>query len=159
IQIGRRGDEVVVTLARSDEVAKAPATLPIQRIAERPTRAATNSDRDELASKRARTAPPVEVATRPTPSPVEVAIDAPTNPPAATPRTDVPSAFASILRQARDRGASDLHIAGGRLTSIRTMGELVPLDPHAQPLDRDEVEAILVPLIDEGARTKLDTVG
>ncbi len=290
IQIGRRGDEIVVTISRPDATAKPYATQVISKIAEKPTRAVTNSDRDELPSARAprmrteppadlaapasaraprmRTEPPVDLAApatdkrpteklKPSDTPMTFALDdaldfgtgnepprAPARPPAPPPQAmsldidldshrpspplrvapptpppqamsldidldshrpsppitpaapaasfraptpapiatppppaarpappppaqivssrpvaDVPPEFAAILRAARQRGASDLHIAAARVTSIRTMGELVPLDPHAQPLDADDAEAILGPLMDDASRAQLAHVG
>jgi twitching motility protein PilT len=84
-------------------------------------------------------------------------------PPTGSPRTSsagsAPSSvFGELVRVAQERGASDLHIATGRVTSIRVLGELVPLDPGAAPASDAQVQALLGPLI-QPHQEKFDEVG
>ena len=75
----------------------------------------------------------------------------------ATPRAPA-TAFAQLLATAIERGATDLHVASGRVTSIRVLGQLVPIDGEA-PRTHAEVESVLLPLLDEGQRKRLADVG
>jgi twitching motility protein PilT len=70
-----------------------------------------------------------------------------------------PAAFAKIVAAARAARASDLHIAAGRVVSIRTNAELVPLEPGAAPLTADAAEALLLPLLAVEHQVRLDAVG
>jgi twitching motility protein PilT len=65
--------------------------------------------------------------------------------------------LARIVQRARERGASDLHVASGRPISIRVGGELVALD--AQPLAVEAAEAMLLPLLDGALRAQLERLG
>jgi twitching motility protein PilT len=65
--------------------------------------------------------------------------------------------LAQLVKRARDRGASDLHVASGRPVSIRTGGELVALD--AQPLTLAMAEQMLLPLLDGVQREQLERLG
>ncbi len=67
-------------------------------------------------------------------------------------------AFGELVQLAHQRGASDLHIATGRATAIRVLGELVPIDPAAGPATDAEVMAMLGPLI-APHQAKFDAVG
>jgi twitching motility protein PilT len=69
------------------------------------------------------------------------------------------STFQGIVEHARERGASDLHIAANRVTAIRTMNELAPIDPAAPPMSPQAVEALLLPLLDDELRAQLDKLG
>jgi twitching motility protein PilT len=69
------------------------------------------------------------------------------------------STFQAIVEYARERGASDLHVAANRVTSIRTTNELVPIEPGAPPLTPQAVEALLLPLLDDDQRAQLAMVG
>jgi twitching motility protein PilT len=62
-----------------------------------------------------------------------------------------------LVKRARDRGASDLHVASGRPVSVRTGGELVALE--AQPLTVAMAEQMLLPLLDAAQRAQLDKLG
>ncbi len=70
--------------------------------------------------------------------------------------TGVP--FVELVRAAADLGASDLHIATGRTTSIRLLGELVPLD-STPPLPVAEAEALLLPLLSGEQLDRLEAQG
>ena len=68
------------------------------------------------------------------------------------------SSFANVLSLAIERGATDLHIASGRVTSIRVLGQLLPIDDSG-PRTHAEVEALLVPLLDANQQKRLADVG
>jgi twitching motility protein PilT len=73
----------------------------------------------------------------------------------------IPSAsgeLAALVRQARERGASDIHIAAARMIAIRVGGELVRLG-RAEALSAAEAEALLRPLLDHDMRSTLSRVG
>jgi twitching motility protein PilT len=69
------------------------------------------------------------------------------------------SSFPGIVATARERGASDLHIASGRAVSIRTLGELTPLDAGAGPLSVAAAEALLLSLLRPEHHAPLASVG
>jgi twitching motility protein PilT len=69
-----------------------------------------------------------------------------------------PGSFAAVLSLAIERGATDLHIASGRVTSIRVLGQLVPIDDGV-PRTHAEAEALLLPLLDGTQAKKLVDVG
>jgi len=82
-------------------------------------------------------------------------------PPTKNPLTQMKGAggaFADLLQIAQQRGASDLHIATGRATAIRVLGELVPVDPAAGPATEQQVSALLGPMIAPHQK-KFDAVG
>lgn len=62
-----------------------------------------------------------------------------------------------VLRMARDRGASDVHLAGGYSVVLRIDGELVAAPTGA--LDLGELEAFVNECFDEGARASLRAIG
>jgi twitching motility protein PilT len=66
-------------------------------------------------------------------------------------------ALARLVQRARERGASDLHVASGRPVSVRVGGELLPLEN--QPLALSAVEAMLLPLLDGALRAQLERLG
>jgi twitching motility protein PilT len=103
-----------------------------------------------------------------------IAVNAPTPPtpplppdpppaPAVVPAGDAPSlvdepsevvpALAALVEEARQRKATDLHLAAHRPVLIRTLGELLPLDPA--PLAPAEVEAMVLPLLGPLRRRQL----
>jgi twitching motility protein PilT len=65
--------------------------------------------------------------------------------------------LAQLVKRARDRGASDLHVASNRPVSMRTGGELVALE--SQPLSLAMAEQMLLPLLDPTQRAQLDRLG
>lgn len=65
--------------------------------------------------------------------------------------------LADLVQRARDRGASDLHVASGRVVSMRIGGELVPVEQ--QPLSVERAEAMLLPLLDATLRARLEDLG
>jgi len=83
-----------------------------------------------------------------------VTIEAPR--PTAKPQ---PAAFAKIVAAARAAHASDIHIAAGRVVSIRTNNELVPVEPGAAPLTAEAAEGLLLPLLAVEHQVRLDAVG
>ena len=62
-----------------------------------------------------------------------------------------------IVRAARDRRASDLHLSANRPVLIRVAAELVPLDPTV--LTAAMAEALLLPLLGPARRVQLATRG
>jgi len=66
--------------------------------------------------------------------------------------------FAQILALAIERGATDLHIASGRVASIRVLGQLLPID-DGPPRTHAEAEALMLPLLDAAQKTRLFDVG
>ena len=67
--------------------------------------------------------------------------------------------FAAYVASARAAKASDLHLAGNRVASMRTNNELVPIDPSAPPLSATQAEDLLLPLLSESERERLQTAG
>jgi twitching motility protein PilT len=65
--------------------------------------------------------------------------------------------LAQLVKRARDRGASDLHVASGRPVSMRLGGELVALE--SQPLTVAMAEQMLLPLLDPSQRAQLERLG
>jgi twitching motility protein PilT len=95
--------------------------------------------------------PPRELEPRPRPAPVVTAgderaelIDEP---------SEIASGLAALVTEARRREATDLHIAANRPVSIRTVGELVALDPA--PRSAEDVERLLMPLLGPARRRQL----
>jgi twitching motility protein PilT len=176
VQVGRRGDEIVVRIdrAKKSPVVSLALDEPLLELApeEEATRArsgrATSSPRAKAGTaaprvKGATSAPRSKGATNvprakpPTHVPrVKATTSAPRSmKPSSPPRPKEPTkagklatdgAFESLVRTARERGASDLHIATGRPVSIRTVGELVPLD--SAPLSVTAAEALLLGLLE-----------
>jgi len=72
----------------------------------------------------------------------------------AKPNVDL---IAQVVRAARQRGASDLHIAANRPLLIRAINELIPLDRAI--LAASEVDALLLPLLGAASREQLATRG
>jgi twitching motility protein PilT len=67
--------------------------------------------------------------------------------------------FAEYVAAARAAKASDLHIAGNRVVSIRTNNELLPLDGDIRPLTAEQAEQVLLPLLSEDERERLKSAG
>ena len=61
--------------------------------------------------------------------------------------------LAALVAEARRRNATDLHIAAGRAVLVRTVGELVALDPT--PRTAAQVEELLLPLLGPVRRRQL----
>ena len=80
---------------------------------------------------------------------------------AAPPKQSTPvlsaGPLADLVQRARDRGASDLHVASGRVVAMRIGGELVPVEQ--QPLSVERAEAMLLPLLDATLRAQLESLG
>lgn len=73
--------------------------------------------------------------------------------------TAKPGTFAAYVAAARAAKASDLHLAGNRVAAMRTNNDLVPIDPNAPPLSAADAEALLLPLLSESERERLQTAG
>ncbi len=95
---------------------------------------------------------PEPVAPVPRPAAPGPAVSAPTDH-----TVEIPRALAALVTSARDRGATDLHIAAGRPVAGRVLGELHALE--ATPRAAADVEALLLPLLDGGQRTQLESRG
>ncbi len=70
-----------------------------------------------------------------------------------------PSTFQGMLEIAKERNASDLHIATNRPVSLRVLGELAPIEAGAKPISAAEVEALLVPLLTAEQQAQLAKQG
>jgi len=68
-----------------------------------------------------------------------------------------PPALRALLQEAARRGASDLHVVVHRPVCVRVRGELTPLHPDV--LAPADVEALLLPLLDERGRAQLEGSG
>jgi twitching motility protein PilT len=93
-----------------------------------------------------------QVAVRATPAP-----DAAEAPGLVDEPAEVVPALAALVTEARQRNATDLHIAASRLIQIRALGELVALD--AAPRSPADVEAMLLPLLGPMRRRQLTERG
>ena len=62
----------------------------------------------------------------------------------------------SILAAARKKGAADVHISSGAPAMVRTAGDLLPSGESISP---EKVETMLLPLLDERRRARLDKEG
>jgi len=71
--------------------------------------------------------------------------------------SEIASGLAALVTEARRREATDLHIAANRPVMIRTVGELVPIDPT--PRSAEDVERLLMPLLGPARRRQLATRG
>ena len=67
--------------------------------------------------------------------------------------------FAQYVAAARAAKASDLHIAGNRVVSIRANAELVPISAGARPLTAEQAETILLPLLSAQEKERLQSAG
>ena len=85
------------------------------------------------------------------PAPMVTAGDAP--PELIDEPSEIASGLAALVTEARRREATDLHIAANRPVLIRTVGELVALDPA--PRSAEDVERLLMPLLGPARRRQL----
>jgi twitching motility protein PilT len=73
------------------------------------------------------------------------------------------SVIGPLVRAARQRGASDLHVSAGQHVLVRVLGNLVPVDrgsgPASGPLTVSEAEALLLPLLGPVRRRRLESAG
>ncbi|MBV8758942.1 MAG: PilT/PilU family type 4a pilus ATPase [Deltaproteobacteria bacterium] len=103
----------------------------------------------------------VAVGSRATPLPTAAAAARQAVAMAAPPKLSTPvladGPLSQLVQRARDRGASDLHVASGRAIAMRISGELVQIDPL--PLSVERAEAMLLPLLDDTLRAQLDKLG
>ncbi len=90
------------------------------------------------------------------PPPLQIEISAATPAPARI-SVALPPALRALVQEAAARRASDLHILANRPPCARVLGELTPLRPDVQKAP--EVEALLLPLLDERGRAQLERVG
>jgi twitching motility protein PilT len=67
--------------------------------------------------------------------------------------------FGHYVAAARAAKASDLHISGNRQVLVRINNELVPVEDGARPLTAEQAEAMLLPLLGEADRARLQTAG
>jgi len=74
-------------------------------------------------------------------------------PPLINEPSEVTPGLAALIAEARRRSATDLHIAANRPVMIRTLGELVALDPA--PCAPADVEALVLPLLGPLRRQQL----
>ena len=80
----------------------------------------------------------------------------PAPPPTAAPRGAPDPAFVALVRTARQRGATDLHVAAERRPMARIHGVLGPI---GEPLDARAVQHMLAPLLDGAQHEQLATRG
>ena len=71
--------------------------------------------------------------------------------------SEVTPGLAALVAEARRRHATDLHVAANRPVLVRTLGELVALDPT--PRTAAEVEALVIPLLGPTRRQQLTERG
>jgi twitching motility protein PilT len=98
-------------------------------------------------------------ATRPASAPAAPASAAPAAASARRISASDMTSFASLVRIARERGASDLHISSSRHTSVRVGGELLPIDAAQPEPTLQAVEAMLLPLLSPAHVESLGKVG
>ncbi len=186
VQAGRRGEEIVFRIERSllpaapAPAKRAPTPAPIDLgpgvslelentpkpgPAPTPAKPAAAPPKSNLPQPFAldlddATGPALELegrpGTRPAAAPRSIAAPAPA-PVATLPRRGGPPIFAELVQVARERGASDLHIAGNLVISVRVAGELVALE--ASPLSPADAEACLLPLLDAEHEASLHDQG
>ncbi|HUJ60113.1 MAG TPA: PilT/PilU family type 4a pilus ATPase [Kofleriaceae bacterium] len=156
----RVGDhDAVLKLALARRAPERPTPTPAPQIAR--TTTPPPSARTTGAPPVSRTTTPPAVTHTPTPPIVSRPPTPPPIPedgPLVDERVDS-SAIAALVKVARQRTASDLHVAAGRVVSIRVMGELVPLDPGTPPLSVADAETLLMPLLGPRRLARLEDVG
>ncbi len=94
-------------------------------------------------------APPAAAAAAPPASAVAIPMNADRS-------ITVSPAMVALVKQARQRGASDLHIAAGRPAMVRVVGELTPI---GEPLSADAVQNLLLPLLSKQMQAQLTERG
>ncbi len=99
-------------------------------------------------------APARAVEERPQPPPAVVARAEPREGPAR--HTGTSKALGALLTQARQAGASDVHVVAERPASIRRVGQLVP---HGEPISDAQVRDMVLPLLGEDERSRLESAG
>lgn len=92
---------------------------------------------------------------------LEPAPAAPAAAPIATfrPGSGAPTTFEGMIELAKEKGASDLHIATNRPISLRVLGDLAPIEANAKPITAAEAEALLVPLLSAEQQAQLAKQG
>lgn len=133
-RVARKGDKLQIRLARSPTRPKAPSTPEIAssgielETGDVPPRSLSGAlrERHESASGLGRTGEPSS-----------------------------PS-LASMLRAARQHGASDFHVMSGRPPQVRVAGQLTPV---GSPVAHADVESMLEPLLDERCKAMLAQAG
>jgi len=135
--------------------AREPASDPALRTPARDPRddSAVRFARDPRDESTRRAAPPSDPALRPPPAPVvddarPTLIDEP---------SEVLPALTALITEARRRDATDLHLAANRPVLVRTVGDLVALDPA--PRSATDVERLLLPLLGPARRRQLEARG
>jgi twitching motility protein PilT len=135
------------TFELDPEVTPPPALAP-----EAPVAPPKNTDKPALAAYYSDVVDEVDAT--------ELTLEAAPAPAKAAPKMDVPTTpFGRLIATAIERGATDVHVASGRVTSIRVLNELVPVDPAAGNLSHADAEALLLPLIDKEQQERLKTKG
>lgn len=160
-QVIRNGDDVMIRIERS---AHATAAAPPPPVAAPPP-----------VARPAPVAAPAPVPPPVAPPPIAAYVPPPAPPPAPVPAAtaaahpaptsgaliDEPSTItpglAALIRSARARAATDLHVAANRAVMVRALGELVPLEPTV--MRAAEVEALLLPLLGPVRRAQLESRG
>jgi twitching motility protein PilT len=132
-RVARKGDKIQIRLARSPNKAKASSAEGREARDVRPG-SAIELDRDD-------------------PSPIPQA-----RAPVEAHRTAEPMSIslAGFLKSARVAGASDVHIVSGRPAQLRIAGQLTP---RGAVLSDGEVQAMLLPLLDERGTAALSSAG
>jgi twitching motility protein PilT len=144
------GAGVAALLAATKPATPAPVTT---TFAKKPSYAAPELTLDDDVPEL--TLEPTKAAATPAaPAPVVVAqhIEIPRTGPVP------PAGFSQLVAAARAAKASDLHIATGRVTQMRVGTELVQVDT-AGPLSVEAAESILLPLLDDDQRARLQSLG
>ncbi len=186
VQAGRRGEEIVFRIERSmlpvsvAPAKRAPTPAPIDlgpgfslelettpKPGPVPTKPVVDPPKSRMPQPFALdlddATPALELEARPAAKPVVAAmpvaapVPAPAPPPPALARRSGPPVFADLVRIARERGASDLHVAGNLVISVRVAGELVALE--TSPLSTADADACLLPLLDPEHKTALHDQG
>ena len=141
-QFLRRGEDVMLRIEHWPAQPPArPAPMPAAAHAPAPPRAAELAPRPSAPP--AQSAPLVAASTEPAAMPPGL-IDEP---------SQIVPALAELVRAARQRRATDLHVAANRPVLARVVGELVALG--SAPRNASEVEGLLLPLLGPVRRRQL----
>ncbi len=92
----------------------------------------------------------------PPPAPTEPVAEAPPSDPRLVVRPESARDLSMLLEDARNVGASDLHVVAGRPPLFRIVGELMP---HGEPLPPEVAEKMLLPHVPARLRPVLDRDG